>query len=230
MSFSPHFSCCCLRKRENGHIDQTEIRHKTLAFLVRVAFVVFSKLKLKFWDFEDISVPNERSKRPGGNFLRYLYFFLILRMRNTFRETTNNRIKLIHSLFWSILDRFQGLKLSTYVNMCVCVSVHVELFSHVHLFVTPWTIAHQAPLSMDFSRKEHWSGLLCPSLGYISIPKSYSSVGLHLSPRAFGMVQHGGMKATWPSMNAMDCGFLRNCALKPTNVLSLEFELPCAIC
>ena len=99
MSFSPHFSCCCLRKRENGHIDQTEIRHKTLAFLVRVAFVVFSKLKLKFWDFEDISVPNERSKRPGGNFLRHLYFFLILRMRNTFRETTNNRIKLIHSLF-----------------------------------------------------------------------------------------------------------------------------------
>ena len=31
-------------------------------------------------------------------------------------------------------------------------------FSHVQLFVTPWTIAHQAPLSMGFSRQEYWSG------------------------------------------------------------------------
>ena len=32
-------------------------------------------------------------------------------------------------------------------------------FSHVLLFVTPWTVAHQAPLSMGFSRQEYWSGL-----------------------------------------------------------------------
>ena len=32
----------------------------------------------------------------------------------------------------------------------------------VCLFVTPWTIAHQAPLSMRFSRQEYWSGLPCP--------------------------------------------------------------------
>ena len=35
----------------------------------------------------------------------------------------------------------------------------VSHFSHVRLFVTPWTIAHQAPLSMGFSGQEHWSGL-----------------------------------------------------------------------
>ena len=29
------------------------------------------------------------------------------------------------------------------------------------LFVTPWTVARQAPLSMGFSRQEHWSGLPC---------------------------------------------------------------------
>ena len=29
-------------------------------------------------------------------------------------------------------------------------------------FATPWTIAHQAPLSMGFSRQEYWSGLLSP--------------------------------------------------------------------
>ena len=31
--------------------------------------------------------------------------------------------------------------------------------------VTPWTAAHQAPLSMGFSRREHWSGMPCPSPG-----------------------------------------------------------------
>ena len=36
-------------------------------------------------------------------------------------------------------------------------------FSRVRLFVTPWTVAHQAPLSMGFSRQEYWSGLPCPS-------------------------------------------------------------------
>ena len=35
-------------------------------------------------------------------------------------------------------------------------------FSHVQLFATLWTIAHQAPLSMGFSRQEYWSGLPCP--------------------------------------------------------------------
>ena len=31
--------------------------------------------------------------------------------------------------------------------------------SHVRLFVTPWTEAHQSPLSMEFSRQEYWSWL-----------------------------------------------------------------------
>ena len=35
-------------------------------------------------------------------------------------------------------------------------------FSHVQIFVTPWTVAHQAPLSMGFSRREHRSGWPCP--------------------------------------------------------------------
>ena len=35
----------------------------------------------------------------------------------------------------------------------------VKLLSHVRLFVAPWTVAHQAPPSMEFSRQECWSGL-----------------------------------------------------------------------
>jgi len=31
--------------------------------------------------------------------------------------------------------------------------------------VTPWTVAHQAPLSMEFSRQEYWSELIFPSPG-----------------------------------------------------------------
>ena len=38
-------------------------------------------------------------------------------------------------------------------------------FSHVRLFATLWTVAHQALLSMGFSRQEYWSGLLCPPPG-----------------------------------------------------------------
>ena len=36
-------------------------------------------------------------------------------------------------------------------------------FSRVQLCATPWTAAHQAPLSLGFSRQEHWSGLPFPS-------------------------------------------------------------------
>ena len=36
-------------------------------------------------------------------------------------------------------------------------------FSRVRLCGTPWTAAHQAPLSMGFSRREYWSGVPLPS-------------------------------------------------------------------
>ena len=37
------------------------------------------------------------------------------------------------------------------------------MHSHVRLFATPWTVARQAPLSMEFPKKEYWSGLSFPS-------------------------------------------------------------------
>ena len=39
----------------------------------------------------------------------------------------------------------------------------VKLLSRVRLFATPWTVAHQASQSMEFSRQEYWSGLPFPS-------------------------------------------------------------------
>ena len=42
--------------------------------------------------------------------------------------------------------------------------------SHVRLFVTPWTVADQAPPSMGFSRQEYWSGVPFPSPGDLPDP------------------------------------------------------------
>ena len=53
------------------------------------------------------------------------------------------------------------------VDMHECV---LSRFSRVHLFATPWTIAHQAPLPLGFSTQEHWSGLPCPSPRNLPIP------------------------------------------------------------
>ena len=44
-------------------------------------------------------------------------------------------------------------------------SESVKSLSHVWLSMTPWTVAHQAPLSMEFSRQEYWSRLPFPSPG-----------------------------------------------------------------
>ena len=38
-----------------------------------------------------------------------------------------------------------------------------QLLSHIQVFATPWTVAHQAPLSMGFSKQKYWSGWPLPS-------------------------------------------------------------------
>ena len=53
--------------------------------------------------------------------------------------------------------------LRTWLSKC-------QSLSHVQLFVTPWTVACQDPLTMEFSRQEYWSGLLFPSLGDLPDP------------------------------------------------------------
>ena len=43
-------------------------------------------------------------------------------------------------------------------------------FSRVQLFATPWAVARQAPLSVEFSGQEYWSGLPCPPPGNLPDP------------------------------------------------------------
>ena len=48
--------------------------------------------------------------------------------------------------------------------------VKVNSLSRIRLVATPWTVAHQAPPSMGFSRQEYWSGLPFPSPGDLPNP------------------------------------------------------------
>ena len=59
-----------------------------------------------------------------------------------------------------LLDK-NSVFFSVYNISCACMLSH---FSCVQLFVTPWTVACQAPLSMGFFRQEYGSGLPCPLL------------------------------------------------------------------
>ena len=64
------------------------------------------------------------------------------------------------------------IKMQVCVCVCVCVCMHAKSFNHVPLFAPLWTVAHQSPLSMGFSRQEYWSGLPRPPSG--DLPSSGS--------------------------------------------------------
>ena len=70
-------------------------------------------------------------------------------------------------------------------------------FRQVRLFVTLWTVAHQAPLSMGFSRKEYWSGFPCPSPGDLANPRTepMPSVSPALQADSLPTKQHGKPKS-----------------------------------
>ena len=60
---------------------------------------------------------------------------------------TNSYVEALHPISWC---------------MCACMLSH---FSRVQLFVTPWTVAHQAPLSLGIPQEKNWNGLPCPPPG-----------------------------------------------------------------
>ena len=70
------------------------------------------------------------------------------------------------------LNHFQACSLV----ILVYTFTHVCSVVHVQLFVTPWTVALQAPLSMGFSRQEYWSGLSFPSPGKSSQPRDQTLI------------------------------------------------------
>ena len=81
---------------------------------------------------------------------------------------------------------------SNYVRVCVCV------LTHVWLFATPWPVARQALLSMEFFRQEYWSGLPFPSPEDLPDPgiKPVSLVSAALASRFLTTEPPGKPKAT----------------------------------
>ena len=51
------------------------------------------------------------------------------------------------------------------VCVCVCACARAQLLSRVRFFASLWTVASQAPLSLEFSRQEYWSALPSPAVG-----------------------------------------------------------------
>ena len=70
---------------------------------------------------------------------------------------------------WEILMQVRKQQLELDMKQQTASKSESEV-SHVWLFVTPWTVAHQVPPSMEFSRQEYWSRLPFPSPGDLPNP------------------------------------------------------------
>ena len=77
--------------------------------------------------------------------------------------TTANACK---TVFLKHLFNYVTLSQPHILLLPIPTKVKVKLLSRARLFVTPWAVAYQAPLSMGFSRQEYWSGFPFPSPGY----------------------------------------------------------------
>jgi len=90
----------------------------------------------------------------------------------------------VHDIDWSVVffscDVFAGFATKIIVYAA-------QWLSRVRLFMTPQTVAHQAPRSMEFSRQEYWSGLPFPSSADLPNP------GIEPTPPALA----GGFFTTW---------------------------------
>ena len=77
--------------------------------------------------------------------------------------------------------RWQNIGPSNFATVCA------KLLRCIQVFVSPWTVARQAPLSMGFSSLEYWSGLPCPPPGTLPNPgiESAPFMSLALAGRFF---------------------------------------------
>ena len=93
----------------------------------------------------------------------------------------------------------------------------MKSFSRVRLFVTPWTVACQAPLSIGFSRQEYWSGL--PFLLQEIFPTQGSNPGLPHCRQTLYHLSHQGRAlinvATLILLLVVDAKLLSDCRQLP---------------
>ena len=100
---------------------------------------------------------------------------------------------LLKRFYWKLQLSCKCVLKLVWVGCCsgLKLKVHAYVLSGVRLFVTPWTVACQVPLSMEFSRQEYWSGLPFPTPGHLPDP------GIELTSLAYAALI-GGFFTTVP--------------------------------
>ena len=126
------------------------------------------------------------SNLSADNSTRPSFHFGAIQELHTHSQNLQFSLRTIRYFFFQCL--FQCLGNNSYRGLYCAQSL-----SHVWLFVTPWTVAHQAPLSMGFPRQEEWSGLPFPSPGDLPNP-GMKTMSL-MSPMLAGKFLT--MSATW---------------------------------
>ena len=107
-----------------------------------------------------------------------------------------------------------GYNLATELTKLVFRRMLAQLLNPVWLFVTPWTVAHYAPLSMDFSRLEYWNGLPFPPLEELPDP---------------GMEPTSPVSPAWQK-DSLSLSHLGSQAWPMTNFKNILFEMLLSCC
>ena len=124
---------------------------------------------------------------------------------------------LMNTSYFHLLDTVNNAAIPVSVPAFIWVCMHAcQVFSHVWLFVTLWTVAYQTALSMGFSRQEYQSGLPCTSWGS-SWPKDQT----HISCRS---CTTGGFFTTEPPGKTKNTG-MDSLSLLQGNLLDPRIEL-----
>ena len=152
---------------------------------------------------------------------------LVCHQRNWVQDV-NKEVKRKHALkkilqgSWARTCFCPIMCLKTCVCVCVCV------LGHVHLCATTWNVAHQGPLSMEFSRQEHWSWLPFPP------PRDRPNSGTELaSPVSPALAERfftteSPEKPTWLNVNFIQrwrCQYLCKKQLTSQHFIFLKFYL-----
>ena len=110
-----------------------------------------------------------------------------------------------------------------------CMKVKVKSLSRVRLFVTPWSVAYQAPPSMGFSRQEYWSALPLPSPSSIALRIKSKLLTAHQALHGIGLPTLSSLYLTPQSASIFVlqacgtfCPFSLSCSLSPQDFFFLH--------
>ena len=139
--------------------------------LAEQAFWQLNLFRRRFYEFQFLHLLIPRKT------LTSLMVTSALAIKKNFTVKSQNRVTMVQTSreiirwYYGYNFRLDVVLLNTWVFSVVSgLKVKVKSLSRVQLLGTPWTVAHQAPPSMGFSRQEYWNELPFPSPGDLSDP------------------------------------------------------------